>query len=170
MTAEQRPDRIPRPLDTFEDAWRKVREIHKRLGRDGRVQPALQSVLTASGQVSELRIRSEAGSAAKAFEEAGWRPIGQVGSLLPPREGWNSGEPLDSAAQGTRTGHAPCAHLGVGNKSRGLPRPRSLTLPRDLLVRPVAVCEYVRCEAGAPTPVPKAIEAGRLHAPSRSRG
>jgi len=50
-----------RPLDTTEDAWEKVREIHVRLGPEGRVEAAFAaSELIREAALAGLRMRHPA--------------------------------------------------------------------------------------------------------------
>lgn len=47
-----------RPLDTSESAWRKVREIHERLGPEGRIEAAFAaSELVREAVVAGIRMR-----------------------------------------------------------------------------------------------------------------
>lgn len=51
----------PRPLDTSESAWKKVREIHVRLGPEGRVEAAFAaSELIREAALAGLRMRHPA--------------------------------------------------------------------------------------------------------------
>lgn len=58
MTVDANPDPLPRPLDTSEAAWRKVREIHARLGPEGRVEAAFAaSELVREAVLAGIRMR-----------------------------------------------------------------------------------------------------------------
>ena len=58
MTVDANPDPLPRPLDTSEEAWRKVREIHARLGPEGRVEAAFAaSELVREAVLAGIRMR-----------------------------------------------------------------------------------------------------------------
>lgn len=58
MISPGHPDLLPRPLDTSEAAWRKVRKIHARLGPEGRVEAAFAaSELVREAVLAGIRMR-----------------------------------------------------------------------------------------------------------------
>ncbi|KAA0253174.1 MAG: hypothetical protein EDX89_15310 [Acidobacteria bacterium] len=58
MTSPEHPHPFSRPLDTSEAAWRKVREIHARLGPEGRVEAAFAaSELAREAVLAGIRMR-----------------------------------------------------------------------------------------------------------------
>lgn len=70
MTTHESPHPFSRPLDTSEAAWRKLREIHERLGPEGRVAAAFAaSELAREAVTAGVRMRHPEYDEARVREE-----------------------------------------------------------------------------------------------------